>query len=124
VHKLYTLVSHVNVASFKGLQTENVETTTDWVGWPDFSFYECSIKFRLTKVPVFFSFVEDGRQADRRYDFKNIFAEKMAYHLGKCLRRKKIVSFEMLLVNAQNWLKYCFLRKAQVFSAKIIVARA
>merc|ERR1712119_36339 len=26
VHKLYTLVSHVNVATFKGLQTENVET--------------------------------------------------------------------------------------------------
>merc|ERR1712203_632774 len=25
-HKLYTLVSHVNVATFKGLQTENVET--------------------------------------------------------------------------------------------------
>merc|ERR1712110_497761 len=24
-HKLYTLVTHVNVASFKGLQTENVE---------------------------------------------------------------------------------------------------
>ena len=29
VHKLYTLVTHVNVATFKGLQTENVETTTD-----------------------------------------------------------------------------------------------
>merc|ERR1712066_107796 len=27
-NKLYTLVSHVNVASFKGLQTENVETAT------------------------------------------------------------------------------------------------
>ena len=27
-NKLYTLVTHVNVASFKGLQTENVETTT------------------------------------------------------------------------------------------------
>merc|ERR1712029_1273059 len=26
-NKLYTLVSHVNVASFKGLQTENVETS-------------------------------------------------------------------------------------------------
>ena len=25
-NKLYTLVSHVNVATFKGLQTENVET--------------------------------------------------------------------------------------------------
>ena len=29
VHKLYTLVTHVNVATFKGLQTENVESTTD-----------------------------------------------------------------------------------------------
>ena len=28
-HKLYTLVTHVNVATFKGLQTENVESTTD-----------------------------------------------------------------------------------------------
>merc|ERR1712001_745744 len=27
-NKLYTLVSHVNVATFKGLQTENVETAT------------------------------------------------------------------------------------------------
>ena len=27
-NKLYTLVTHVNVASFKGLQTENVEATT------------------------------------------------------------------------------------------------
>merc|ERR1712024_46466 len=27
-NKLYTLVSHVNVATFKGLQTENVEATT------------------------------------------------------------------------------------------------
>merc|ERR1712029_178150 len=27
-NKLYTLVSHVNVASFKGLQTENVETSS------------------------------------------------------------------------------------------------
>merc|ERR1712077_32594 len=27
-NKLYTLVSHVNVTSFKGLQTENVETAT------------------------------------------------------------------------------------------------
>merc|ERR1712029_826513 len=26
-NKLYTLVSHVNVATFKGLQTENVETS-------------------------------------------------------------------------------------------------
>merc|ERR1712029_1058067 len=26
-NKLYTLVTHVNVASFKGLQTENVETS-------------------------------------------------------------------------------------------------
>jgi len=31
IHKLYTLVTHVQVAKggFKGLQTENVETTTD-----------------------------------------------------------------------------------------------
>ena len=29
VHKLYTLVTHVNVAGFKGLQTENVETTAE-----------------------------------------------------------------------------------------------
>merc|ERR1711893_296653 len=29
VNKLYTLVTHVNVASFKGLQTENVETSSD-----------------------------------------------------------------------------------------------
>merc|ERR1712241_1156869 len=29
VNKLYTLVTHCNVASFKGLQTENVETSTD-----------------------------------------------------------------------------------------------
>ena len=29
VHKLYTLVTHVNVATFKGLQTKNVESTTD-----------------------------------------------------------------------------------------------
>ena len=29
VHKLYTLVTHVNVTTFKGLQTENVESTTD-----------------------------------------------------------------------------------------------
>ena len=29
VHKLYTLVTHVNVSTFKGLQTENVETTTN-----------------------------------------------------------------------------------------------
>merc|ERR1711997_138119 len=28
VNKLYTLVTHVNVATFKGLQTENVEATT------------------------------------------------------------------------------------------------
>jgi large subunit ribosomal protein L31e len=28
-NKLYTLVTHVNVATFKGLQTENVETSTD-----------------------------------------------------------------------------------------------
>merc|ERR1712201_42662 len=28
-HKLYTLVTHVNVATFKGLQTENVETSSD-----------------------------------------------------------------------------------------------
>merc|ERR1711997_517926 len=28
VNKLYTLVTHVNVASFKGLQTENVETSS------------------------------------------------------------------------------------------------
>merc|ERR1712213_290961 len=28
-NKLYTLVSHVNVATFKGLQTENVETSSD-----------------------------------------------------------------------------------------------
>ncbi len=28
-NKLYTLVTHVNVASFKGLQTENVETSSD-----------------------------------------------------------------------------------------------
>merc|ERR1712129_587577 len=27
-NKLYTLVTHVNVATFKGLQTENVEATT------------------------------------------------------------------------------------------------
>merc|ERR1712131_353913 len=27
--KLYTLVSHVNVASFKNLQTENVDTSSD-----------------------------------------------------------------------------------------------
>merc|ERR1712203_917068 len=27
--KLYTLVSHVNVATFKGLQTENVDTSSD-----------------------------------------------------------------------------------------------
>merc|ERR1712038_1350428 len=27
-NKLYTLVTHVNVASFKGLQTENVETSS------------------------------------------------------------------------------------------------
>merc|ERR1712111_162107 len=27
-NKLYTLVTHVNVASFKGLQTENAEATT------------------------------------------------------------------------------------------------
>merc|ERR1739848_912634 len=29
VNKLYTLVTHVNVATFKGLQTENVETSSD-----------------------------------------------------------------------------------------------
>merc|ERR1712018_709888 len=29
VNKLYTLVTHVNVAAFKGLQTENVETSSD-----------------------------------------------------------------------------------------------
>merc|ERR1712113_343218 len=29
VNKLYTLVTHVNVATFKGLQTENVETAAD-----------------------------------------------------------------------------------------------
>merc|ERR1739845_265193 len=29
VNKLYTLVTHVNVATFKNLQTENVETSTD-----------------------------------------------------------------------------------------------
>merc|ERR1712061_331253 len=29
VNKLYTLVTHCNVASFKGLQTENFEATTD-----------------------------------------------------------------------------------------------
>jgi len=31
VHKLYTLVTHVNIAKggFKGLQTENVETSAD-----------------------------------------------------------------------------------------------
>ena len=31
VHKLYTLVTHVLIANggFKGLQTENVETSTD-----------------------------------------------------------------------------------------------
>merc|ERR1739845_222445 len=29
VNKLYTLVTHVNVASFKGLQTENVETSSE-----------------------------------------------------------------------------------------------
>nr|ACO11787.1 60S ribosomal protein L31 [Lepeophtheirus salmonis]ADD24381.1 60S ribosomal protein L31 [Lepeophtheirus salmonis] len=28
VHKLYTLVTHVNVATFKNLQTENVEATS------------------------------------------------------------------------------------------------
>merc|ERR1712206_75019 len=28
VNKLYTLVTHVNVATFKGLQTENVETSS------------------------------------------------------------------------------------------------
>jgi len=28
-NKLYTLVTHVNVASFKGLQTENVEANAD-----------------------------------------------------------------------------------------------
>ena len=28
-NKLYTLVTHVNVATFKGLQTENVETSSD-----------------------------------------------------------------------------------------------
>ena len=28
-NKLYTLVTHVNVASFKKLQTENVETSSD-----------------------------------------------------------------------------------------------
>ncbi|TRY73193.1 hypothetical protein TCAL_00945 [Tigriopus californicus] len=28
-NKLYTLVTHVNVANFKGLQTENVETSSD-----------------------------------------------------------------------------------------------
>ena len=27
-NKLYTLVTHVNVATFKGLQTENVEATS------------------------------------------------------------------------------------------------
>merc|ERR1739845_60593 len=29
VNKLYTLVTHVNVASFKALQTENVETASE-----------------------------------------------------------------------------------------------
>merc|ERR1711974_413260 len=29
VNKLYTLVTHVNVASFKALQTENVETSSE-----------------------------------------------------------------------------------------------
>merc|ERR1712110_1003757 len=29
VNKLYTLVTHVNVATFKGLQTENVETSSE-----------------------------------------------------------------------------------------------
>merc|ERR1711936_537985 len=29
VNKLYTLVTHVSVPSFKGLQTENVETSSD-----------------------------------------------------------------------------------------------
>jgi large subunit ribosomal protein L31e len=29
VNKLYTLVTHVNVATFKALQTENVETSSE-----------------------------------------------------------------------------------------------
>lgn len=29
-HKLYTLVSFIPVASFKGLQTENQEVSEDW----------------------------------------------------------------------------------------------
>merc|ERR1711922_133875 len=29
VNKLYTLVTHVSVSTFKGLQTENVETSSD-----------------------------------------------------------------------------------------------